>query len=168
MDIIIIVTTKFVFIGFLKCFSNLVTRANAQNQRKYTKTNATTKQLTKTISVHRTFSSDRGHVTKKAGKRNREPSWQLLWLWLWLWLWLLGVVACPGWWLGLSGRVTLSARFTMRHVNVSRRATSNASYFSSTARQVTSPTWSPPPLYKQALKGKTVWLFERRNAPDSW
>ena len=31
------------------------------------KTNATIKQLTKTISVHRTFSSDRGHVTKKGG-----------------------------------------------------------------------------------------------------
>ena len=29
--------TKFVFISFLKCFSNLVTRVNAQNQRKYTK-----------------------------------------------------------------------------------------------------------------------------------
>ena len=63
-----IVTTKFVFICFLKCFSNLVTRVNVQNQRKYTKTNATTKQLTKTISVHRTFSSDGGHVTKKGGK----------------------------------------------------------------------------------------------------
>ena len=53
---------------FLKCFSNLVTRVNAQNQRKYTKENATTKQSTKTISVHRTFLSDRGHVTKKGGK----------------------------------------------------------------------------------------------------
>lgn len=29
--------TKFIFNGFLKCFSNLVTRVNAQNQRKYTK-----------------------------------------------------------------------------------------------------------------------------------
>ena len=31
------VMTKFIFNGFLKCFSNLVTRVNAQNQRKYTK-----------------------------------------------------------------------------------------------------------------------------------
>lgn len=29
--------TKFIFNGFLKCFSNLVTRVNAQNQRKYKK-----------------------------------------------------------------------------------------------------------------------------------
>ena len=36
---------------------------------------------------------------------------------------MIDVVACPGWWLGLSGRVTLSAKVAMCHVNVSRRVT---------------------------------------------
>ena len=36
---------------------------------------------------------------------------------------MIAVVACPGWWLGLSGRVTLSAKVAMCHVNVSRRVT---------------------------------------------
>ena len=36
---------------------------------------------------------------------------------------MIDEVACPGWWLGLSGRVTLSAKVAMCHVNVSRRVT---------------------------------------------
>ena len=38
-------------------------------------------------------------------------------------VYMIAVVACPGWWLGLSGMVTLSARVAMCYVNVSRRVT---------------------------------------------
>ena len=36
---------------------------------------------------------------------------------------MIDVLACPGWWLGLSGRVTISAKVAMCHANVSRRVT---------------------------------------------
>lgn len=68
--------TKFIFNGFLKCFSNLVTRVNAQNQRKYTKDKRKHQAVDQNdFGKQNIFLSDKGHVTKKGGEnKNREPS----------------------------------------------------------------------------------------------
>ena len=67
--------TKFVFISFLKCFSNLVTRVNAQNQRKYTKDKRNYQAVDQNdFGTQNIFERQRSCDLKRRENKNREPS----------------------------------------------------------------------------------------------
>ena len=67
--------TKFVFISFPKCFSDLVTRVNAQNQRKYTKDKRNYQAVNQNDSgTQNIFERQRSYDLKRRENKNREPS----------------------------------------------------------------------------------------------
>ena len=67
--------TKFVFISFLKCFSDLVTRVNAQNQRKYTKDKRNYQAVNQNdFGTQNIFERQRSYDLKRRENKNREPS----------------------------------------------------------------------------------------------
>ena len=67
--------TKFTLIGFVKCFSNFVTRVNVQNQRKYTKDKRNYQAVDQNnFGTQNIFKRQRSCDQKRWEHRNREPS----------------------------------------------------------------------------------------------